>query len=400
MSAIRLLGAWVHEVRRPDLTPPLRGLRFLAACSLAFLALGPVWGQDGVDILSPTHGAQLSGPVEVVIRYDGPATITRTHYLLDGQAFYSLPGLMSKAWVDFGELQQTRMFQVALEDDQGQRVESRRISIRPIVVDLVETTRLALVPVLVKTPRNKAVLDLEQEDFQVFEDGVPLKIVSFSREQMPLDVVLLLDTSSSMRHDMQALKQATRVFVTGLSPRDQIALVSFHDSVEILQPFSGLGNQVLSRLEGLESLGETALFDALIEGTRLLESRSRGRRAIVLFTDGRDSIYESAAEKRRMFRKAVTRAQNAEAAVFAVGLGRKIQKEALDLLGEETGGRMIFARGREQLQRAFEDVLADLRSQYLLGVTPLADRPGFHELEVRVRKSRLNVFARKGYTIE
>lgn len=349
-------------------------------------------------IIDPKPGAYLSGPYEIRIE-SHLDDVVRTVLYVDGEVAATREGAASRIELDFGEEIKRHELTVEMIDASGSIFRSPTVTTRALRVDYQETTRLVLVSAIVKTRSNKALLDLSRDDFRVLEEDEPLEIRSFMKEEVPLDLVLLLDTSSSMKEDIDALRKAAALFVMQLDPPDRVSIIEFNNEPKKLIDFSTNRKRLLDVIAGLNSYGETALFDALEMGILALKDRRRGRRAVVLFTDGRDSRYEEPETKRRLYLRTIAMAQDCEINLFTLGLGKKIHEAALQSMAMETGGRYYFARKSRQLETVFSELLSDLRSLYLLGVVPRNDRKGFHALEISVRKSGARVYARKGYTL-
>ena len=155
--------------------------------------------------------------------------------------------------------------------------------------------------------------------------------------------------------------------------------------------------QLIQQVQSLEAIGETALFNAAHLGLKDLLGRRKGRKAMLLFTDGRDSYYEDPIDKARVMREAIVKAQNQEVTLFNLGLG-KVNGPVLERMAEDTGGRYYHADKPEKLSGIFNEILTDLKSQYILGVEPNASGSGFQKIDVKVKKRRAVVYARKGYT--
>jgi VWFA-related protein len=101
----------------------------------------------------------------------------------------------------------------------------------------IETLEV-LLPVTVRDKTGQFVTDLKAEDFTVYEDGAPQPITSFALKRMPVHVVLLIDTSSSVANDLESFKTAAYNFIAQLDPVDQVSIVTFHDKVELVQDWT------------------------------------------------------------------------------------------------------------------------------------------------------------------
>lgn len=254
------------------------------------------------------------------------------------------------------------------------------------------------------------VSSLKQEDFQVFEDDVPQKIAVFHREsELPLSIVIAIDTSLSTRGDQKLeLESARRFSHAILRPIDGISLFQFSEIVDQITPFTADGRVIDRAINRVHSGAATALYDALYLGSDALLDR-RGRKVMVVITDGGDTVSKTT------YQQAVREAQQAEVILYSIiivpienSAGRDIGGEhALIQLSRDTGGKYFYASGLEQLDAAFRQISDELRTQYLIGYYPgtrLSDSE-FRRIEIKVdpttkdypRPSELQVRHRTGY---
>ena len=381
--------------------PEMRWLHFvLTALFWAMAASGsPLLAQ--VRILDPIEGAYVSDRYEVVLEIVDSSAVTRTQLLLNEEPVFDKEGAHTAIVVDFGETIEQHHIVARLVLQSGETVVSPPVVTKALRVDFETTARVLLLSALVKNGRGSPILGLDRKDFRVFEDGNPLEIRSFFTERLPLDLVLVLDTSSSLGQEgITTVRKAAHSFVQNLADSDRVALFEIKNEPIKVLGFTSDRKQMTASIDGLASKGQTALFDTLGAALNELEGRKRGRRAIVMFTDGRDSIYELARNKAYQMRVAIERAQNAETVVYTIGLGKKINRGALETVAADTGGRFLYADRALRLPKLFQEVVLDLKHQYVLGVVPKATNTGYHALKVEVRKRRARVVTRKGYTLK
>jgi len=356
--------------------------------------------RGGVRIVDPGRGSYVSGPYEIRLAVDEPGSVARTEIHVNGTKIMDAAGWVDSHTHDFGEeILRHELFAVVVTED-GERLLSETIQTRELRINVEATARVILLTAVVKNRRGQPITGLEQDQFRVFENGNELPITSFTNDYLPLDLVLLVDTSSSLRKDnaIVEVKLAAVSFLRELEQGDRVRLYAFGSEPDLLYDFTTDRKRLVDAINGLDAIGETALFDSLHRGLDDLEGRRRGRKAIVLFTDGRDSIYEEPRTKARLLREGIVRAQNQEVAVFIIGLGRYINEAAMERIAEETGGRYHHAANIRRLPRTFEEIVLDLKHQYLIGVQPQSQRTGFNRLEIRARKRGATVYSRTGYT--
>ena len=352
-----------------------------------------------VEILDPASGSYLSGEYDVIIAAQAPEEVVRTKLFLDGQLVFDQPGWVAKITLPFGEAIERHELVATVVDDQGQEFSSQPVITKELSINVSTTSRIILLSVNVKTRSNKPILGLVKDQFSIFENGKELEIQTFYDEKLPLDLVFLLDTSSSLKvKGIEEVKLAAATFLNELDPSDKVNLFEIKKEPIRLLDFTTDRKRLVEKIEAVQALGETALFDSLLAALNELKGRQRGRKAIVLFTDGRDSIYEEPAHKAFYLRTAIIKAQNQEVSIYTIGLGNRIHKLALQRISEETGGRFHFADNAGKLRQIFADIVLDLKNQYMLGVRPQSTRSGFQKMEIKVRKRGAVVYARKGYT--
>lgn len=351
----------------------------------------------GISIVDPVSRSYVSGVYEVVLAADQIANIAQTQIFMDDVMVAEVQGWLEKHQIDFGEDIERHELRAVVVLKDGSKQQSPLVITKALKVDYTENTQLLLLSAVVKTKRNKPIVGLEKDRFMVMENGESLEIRNFYTETLPLDLVVLLDTSSSLRDGgLDYLKQAATTFVQGLAPQDRVALYEFKRKPHLLSGFTTDRKALVRSIAGLEPLGETALFNAMVEGLKDLKGRRRGRKALILFTDGKDSYYDNAQDKAKMMRQCIEMAQAHEVTIFTIGLGKKINKGALSRMAEETGGSFYHALKNDTLMNRFGDIIQDLKNQYMLGVVPKKGK-GFHKVDITVKRRGAVVYARKGY---
>ncbi|GBC77942.1 hypothetical protein HRbin08_01428 [bacterium HR08] len=261
---------------------------------------------------------------------------------------------------------------------------------------------LVLVTVNVLGPRGEWLTGLGPEDFEILEDGVPQRIVFFSGEAgLPLRLVVLVDTSLSVKGRLEFEKQAiARFFRSVMRPRDLAALISISTEAVLRQGLTEDVAQLVTAVRGLKAEGATALYEAVVMAAEFLAS-VEGRRAIVLLSDGRDTV------SRVTLAHALRRVQEVGATVYAINVEEPISANVRELIGEtalevlarQTGGEVFSPTQLEELDPIFARVTEQLRTQYVLGFysTNEARDGAFRRLTVRVKREGVIARAREGY---
>jgi len=269
-------------------------------------------------------------------------------------------------------------------------------------------TEVDLVHVIasVKNQKGQLVGTLHKDDFEIYDNGVPQEIANFERQtEQPLSVALLIDTSGSTAKDLKYETDSAAKFLHALlsegNPKDAVALYSFNYEVREVRSFTHNYASLDAQLKLLHGEAGTSLYDALYYAGRALEPRE-GRKVIVVITDGGNTTSS------KDIHAALREAQLADAVVYPVidipitnPAGRNTGGEnALKFLAEGTGGRTFEPGNSGEFDKAFADIILELRTQYLLGFyprnVPLTKDP-FHKLSVRVASPDLRVSARNGY---
>jgi Ca-activated chloride channel family protein len=250
--------------------------------------------------------------------------------------------------------------------------------------------RLVNVFATVVDERGAPVAGLKKDDFQVFEDGEPQKVAVFDREsELPLSIVLAVDTSLSTRKDLKLELESARRFVHSiLRPVDVLSLYEFKETVREVVPFTHDLARIDRGIDRMQPSFGTALYDALYLGSQTLENR-QGRKVMVVITDGGDTT------SKVKYPEAVREAQQSEAIVYSIivvpieaSAGRNTGGEhALIQISADTGGKYYYASDIPRLEEAFRQISEELRTQYLLAYYPtkrLFDSD-FRRIEVKVK---------------
>lgn len=262
---------------------------------------------------------------------------------------------------------------------------------------------------------GRAVAGLGASDFELYDDGELQEVASVAVAEVPLNVVLVLDTSESVKGEtLEQLRRAAKEFLGELSTGDRAALLTFSHHLRLRSALTSDVGRLSQALEEVEALGGTAWHDALFAALEMLEV-VRERPVVLLFTDGADT-YSWLREE-----QVVSLASRSNAVVYAV---TREEKAAIPNLGttkaqerfrqnrrerirrtrllldvtRESGGRLVETGSSDRLQEIFLEILAEMKTRYILTYSPPAPvRDGWHDLEVRVKRKGVEVQARRGY---
>jgi Ca-activated chloride channel family protein len=261
------------------------------------------------------------------------------------------------------------------------------------------TASLVSVPVSVIDRQGKYVVDLQQKDFRIYEDGVEQSISLFSNVDQPFSVVLLMDTSGSTASFLAQMKEAAKSFVEQLRPSDTVQPVYFHGEIKPLTT-KGISNPNLlgaaidQMSPGPIDMG-TRLYDAVDFALSALKPLS-GRKAVILFTDGENTWGKAT------MKSTLHQAEESDVIIYTLQYGNPPAQKYLRPLAEKTGGRYFMAADVDTIRRSFAEVAEELRRQYVLGYHPneLAEKGLERKIRVKVQRQRVAVRARRSYTID
>ena len=250
------------------------------------------------------------------------------------------------------------------------------------VTTLKVDVKLVNVFVTVTDATGAPIGGLKKENFILEEDGHEQKIAVFDKESaLPLSIALAIDTSLSTRHDLPLEQASAKRFAHAIMrPVDALSIYGFSEVVHEATPgFTPDLKRIDEAIEHIRTGAATALYDAIYLTSRALDPR-KGRKVIVLITDGGDTI------SKVDYKEAVRAAVEAEALVYSIiivpieaSAGRETGGEhALIQLSEDTGGKYYYATSTAQLDDAFHKISDELRTQYLLAYYP-SERTSFSE---------------------
>ena len=254
------------------------------------------------------------------------------------------------------------------------------------------------------------VTDLDQGEFNVFEDGVKQDVTFFTKTNLPIALALLLDTSASMETKLQTAQEAAIGFARRLRSQDLAEVIDFDSRVVVLQNFTSNTSDLEAAIRKTSAGGSTSLYNAVYIALKDLKKvvaknvEEIRRQAIVLLSDGEDT------SSLLPFEEVLDLAKRSETAIYAIGLranegpttGTKGFKEAefvLRQLSQETGGRTFFPNQLSDLNGVYGQISDELSSQYTIGYTPRNPRRdgAWRRLVVRLSRPNLTARTKQGY---
>ncbi len=239
---------------------------------------------------------------------------------------------------------------------------------------------------------NRPIDNVPQSDFKVFEDGVLQPIQTFTREEVPISYGLAVDTSGSLRTQLASVIEAGKTIINANQRGDETFLVRFisSDKIETIQDFTASKDALIDGLDGLfVEGGQTAVVDAVYLSAEHVAEYKRGdiedrrRRALIVITDGEDrnSFYK----QEQLF----ARLREEDVQIFVIGFVNELDNEAgfirkssrekamnlINKLASETGGRAFFPASIAELPQIANEIIRDLRTQYVIAYNPTNKTP-------------------------
>jgi Ca-activated chloride channel family protein len=248
-------------------------------------------------------------------------------------------------------------------------------------------TELVTLNVRVIDRNNHPIDNIQENEIHVYEDTVEQPVVFFSREEVPISYGLAVDTSGSLRSQLQSVIDAGKSIVNTNKPGDETFLVRFISSDKIIteQDFTSNQELLIDALDGLYvEGGQTAVIDAVyLAAERLAEYKKgddndRRRRALIVVTDGEDRV--SFYKQEQLF----ARLREQDVQIYVIGFVNELDKEGgfirksprersvnlINKMASETGGRAFFPQSLSELPQIANEIVRDLRTQYVLAYNP------------------------------
>jgi len=240
---------------------------------------------------------------------------------------------------------------------------------------------------------------LTRDDVVVLEDGVPQQIDVFQEAVLPVTFMLALDASGSMKRSATQAQEAAREFITAMRPEDELATMLFATKTNLVHPPTKQRDKALEAIAGYVADGGTALYDALYESLTQL-APVQGRRVVVVVTDGRDENAPSTGPgSLRTWEEVLEKVQQTEAAVYAVGIGKNVDRDHLQQIADRSGGAAYFPTDVTTLAADYRRILDELRRRYVLGYlsTNPARNGQWRKVDIRPRRKDVEIRSRGGY---
>jgi Ca-activated chloride channel family protein len=276
--------------------------------------------------------------------------------------------------------------------DQGQEQSTLRVSVNLVLLDAT-----------VKAKAGRIMTDLKKDDFEVREDGVPQRVEIFGRDELPLEVALVLDLSDSIGPFMGPLREAATTALGALKPEDQVALFTFATEAELRVPFTNDKSKIAEQFGSFKIGGATNINDGIFVAAKyLLGAPSKGRRVIILISDDvgtdaggqgtHDIVTEAIASDAVLYNLKIP-GYNPASTLFMASMvpGLVNIRKVID----QSGGEIFDVKDVVNLDTEFRALIERIKTRYTLGYYTQANgatgKP--HKLDVRLKSS----FGKKGH---
>ena len=264
--------------------------------------------------------------------------------------------------------------------------------------------RLVVLQATVTDRQGSLVTNLGEEEFEVYENGVPQQIRLFRNEDVPVTVGLVVDHSTTMRPKIAEVAAAARTFARSSNPEDEMFVVNFHEMASLGLP---IGMRFTHNVTSLQDAiinaptgGQTALYDAVALGLGELQAGSRDKKVLIVVSDGGDNA------SRRSLDQVMDLAGQSSAVIYTVGIFDAQDPDGnprvLKRLASATGGEAFFPGQLDEVVAICERIARDIRHQYTMGYVPgNPARDGSYRairLLARIKgQGKLSVRTRTGY---
>jgi Ca-activated chloride channel homolog len=265
---------------------------------------------------------------------------------------------------------------------------------------------LVVLRATVRDRKGAPVAGLGKEDFQVFEDKVPQQIESFSHEDVPVTVGLVIDNSGSMRSKRSEVINAALAFARSSNPQDQVFVVNFNEHVSMglpgNMPFAGNQQQLETALSRSKADGLTALYDAVAVALEQLKKGKWDKKVLIVISDGGDNA------SRHKLDEILSMVNQSNAIIYTMGIFDDNDDDrnprVLKQLSRISGGESFFPESLDKILPICQQIAHDVRNQYMISYAPANRKPDgtYRAIEVKAKKTssrgRLTVNTRPGYS--
>lgn len=373
------------------------------AIGLVALAFAPIEAQNferrrgfSIAITQPANQEVVFGKTRIVaeVEVPEPGDLDRVEFLVGDTVVFVDREPPYECFHEFADEQRSHIVRAIAYHREGLTVEDAIIT-RKVTFGSFEEVNRVILWVSVTDRDGEFVTDLDKERFTVLENGERQKILELVREERPITMAILLDSSGSMREELEDVHVAAQSFVDTLRDEDRAMVIDFDDKVFLIQPLTSDRDALKASVSSTEAIGGTSLYDAIHATYRTLRG-IEGRKAIVVLSDGDDS------SSRFSFQRILQEAKADNTLIYTIGLGADLGASGRGVLrdfAEFTGGRPFFVRKAEDLADVYQRIAEELRSQFYLTYSTSVDSwdGRWVKLDVSTDLAGHDVRARRGF---
>lgn len=392
----------------------MRARLTIAACLAAFICAGVIAGRGGpaaqeppgqplpvrkltVKITEPVNNDFIFGKGKIVAQVEASREMrqVRVEFTVAGKLVFIDREAPYEAFFDFGEQPRSWVIEAVAISADGDTSKDTIVT-RKLNIDYREEVDRVILTATVVDDDQHFIEGLTPADFTLYEDDRLQSIAEFAQESRPITMGILVDTSGSMREEIQEVQEAASSFVDTLRDKDRALVIDFDENVYLLQDLTADHALLQQAISNTDAEGGTAFYDALFAAYRKLKG-IEGRKTIVLLTDGMDT------NSRFSYQKVLELTRTRDVVIYSIGLGATVLdvgvRGSLKQLADETGGRSFFPRTATDLKEVYGQIAADLRSQYYLAYPPTnrSSDGGWRKIRLETKVKGAHVKTRKGY---
>jgi VWFA-related protein len=349
-----------------------------------------------IAITEPANQSIVFGKTKIVatVKVEQPDLVDRVEFLVGDKVIFVDRELPYECVHDFGEDSKSWIIRAIAYHKEDVSVSDAVIT-RKIPFTVVEHVNRVVLWISATDKKGNFVTELDRADFRVYEDGDEQEILDFYREDRPITMGILLDSSGSMREKLKEVHGAASSFVDTLREEDRAMVIDFDDKVFLVEDLTADQERLKKAITSTEAIGGTAIYDVLHATYRKI-GQMQGRKAIVLLSDGEDTASQFG------FQRVLEEVKSNSALIYSIGLGGGGQgprKSVLKDFSDYTGGRPYFVKKAAELGQVYQRIAEELRTQYYIAYsTTNTEWDGrWIKIEVETDRKDLELRARRGY---
>ena len=374
-----------------------RTVAVFALALFSFVAGAQQSQGPAVSITSPENASYVSGMTTIVaaVAAASGTSITEVKFFVDDVEVGTRTEPPWEVPWDAGATFARRLIRVVATDSAGAQSEATVLTLD--LETAAFRAEVEVVPLFVNVTDDRGVYipDMRQDEFEVYEDGEKQDILYFDSEPRPMVIGLLIDTSGSMDGPkMERAKQGATAFLEHITEQDEAFIMGFDAFPRLYQDLTPNRGRLREAIQQMQPQGATSLNLAIVEAADILVDRPE-RRALIILSDGFDTV-QSVTEG-----QAIEYALSQDVRLYTIGIFDTLNRMpgagfdtvnrgevSMRAYSDGTGGRTFILNSLGELERAYDEIAAELRSQYSLGYRPDSPAaPGeFREIEVRTKR--------------